>query len=142
MSTTQTNLACNLKEKIMSKQCETSCRAPNPDNTEACGCSSNTAAPLEVGQRGPPAKSVLGQTLSGALMFAVACLACCAPLIVPVILGLVAGTPLAALLTFSSGWLVGGLALLLVVVSRVGWYLYKKSTRAKTKKFQAIKTMI
>jgi hypothetical protein len=44
------------------------------------------------------------------------------------ILGLVAGTPLAALLTFSSGWLVGGLALLLVVAGMVGWYFYK-STR-------------
>jgi hypothetical protein len=126
----------------MSKKCETSCSVPNSENTDAsCDCLSDTPATLEVDKKSPSTKSVLGQTLGGALMLAVACLACCAPLIAPVILGLVAGTPLAALLTFLSGWLVGGLALLLVVAGTVGWYFYK-STRARTKKFQAIKTMI
>jgi hypothetical protein len=124
----------------MSKQCETSCSVPDAENTDACDCSSDTPATLEVGQKSLPTKSALGQALTGALMLAVACLACCAPLIAPVILGLVAGTPLAALLTFSSGWLVGGLALLLVLAGTVGWSLYKKSTRAKTKKFQTLKT--
>jgi hypothetical protein len=125
----------------MSKKCETSCSVPNSENTEAsCGCSSDTPATLEVGQKRLPVKSALGEVLGGALVLGVACLACCAPLIAPVILGLVAGTPLAALLTFSSGWLVGGLALLLVLAGTVGWYFYK-STRARTRKFQAIKTM-
>jgi hypothetical protein len=113
----------------MSEQCETSC-STSASTEASCGCSSNTPIPLEVDKKRPSAKSVLGQTLGGALMLGVACLACCAPLIAPVILGLVAGTPLAALLTFSSGWLVGGFALLLVVAGTVGWYLYKKSTRA------------
>jgi uncharacterized membrane protein len=123
----------------MSKQCETSCSVPHSENTDACDCSSDTPATLEVGKQSSLTTSVLGQALGGALMLGVACLACCAPLIAPVILGLVAGTPLAALLTFSSGWLVGGIALL-VVAGTVSWYLYKKSARAKTKKFQAIKT--
>jgi uncharacterized membrane protein len=120
----------------MSEQCETSC-STSASTEASCGCSSNTPIPLEVDKKRPSAKSVLGQTLGGALMLGVACLACCAPLIAPVILGLVAGTPLAALLTFSSGWLVGGLALLLVVAGTVGWYLYKKSTRATRLRNQA-----
>ena len=110
----------------MSKQCETSCSTSALETTAACGCSSDTPV---SDTKSLLVKSVLGQTLGGALMLGVACLACCAPLIAPVILGLVAGTPLAALLTFSSGWLVGGLALLLVAGTTVGWYLYK-STQA------------
>jgi hypothetical protein len=125
----------------MSKQCKTSCSVSNSENTDAsCDCSSDTPVPLEVGKKSLPTTSVLGQALGGALMLAVACLACCAPLIAPVILGLVAGTPLAVLLTFSSGWLVGGLALLLVVAGTVGWYLYKKSARVRFQRFQEIKT--
>lgn len=123
----------------MSKQCETSCSVPNSENTDACDCSSDTPVTLEVGKKSLPTKSVFGKTLGGALMLAVACLACCAPLIAPVILGLVAGTPLAALLTFSSGWLVGGLALLMVA-GTVGWYLYKKSARVRFQRFQQINT--
>jgi hypothetical protein len=124
----------------MSKQCETSCSVPSLENTDACDCSSDTPATLKVGKKSAPATSRLGQTLGGALMLAVACLACCAPVIAPVILGLVAGTPLAALLTLSSGWLVGGLALLLVVAVTVGWYLYKKSARVRFQGFQEINT--
>jgi hypothetical protein len=114
----------------MSKQCETSCSVPNPENTDACGCSNNTQVSLEVGKKSFSAKSILGQTLGGALMLAVACLACCAPLIAPIILGLVAGTPVAALLTVSSGWLIGGLALLPMVAGTVGWYLCRKASSA------------
>jgi hypothetical protein len=90
----------------MSTQCETSCSVSHSENTDACDCSSDTSATLEVGQKSLAVKSVQGQALGGALMLGVACLACCAPLIAPVILGLVVGTPLAALLTFSSGWSV------------------------------------
>ena len=121
----------------MSTQCETSCSVPSLENSEAaCDCSSNTPAPLKLEKKTP----VVGQTLGGVLMLAVACLACCVPLIAPVLLGLVAGTPLAAVLTFSSGWLIGGLVLLLAVAGTVGWYSYNKSTRAKTGKFQVIDT--
>jgi hypothetical protein len=110
----------------MSKQCETSCSTSA--NTEAsCSCSSNTLATLEVDKKSSSAKSAPGQTLGGVLMLGVACLACCAPLIAPVILGLVAGTPLAALLTFSSGWLVGGLALLLVMGFTLAWRMRNKA---------------
>jgi hypothetical protein len=105
----------------MSKQCEISCSVPSLENTDACDCSNDTPVTFEVGKKSSPAKSVLGQALGSALMLEVACLACCASLIAPVILGLVAGTPLAALLTFSSGWLVGGLAFLLVVAGCC-WY--------------------
>jgi hypothetical protein len=121
----------------MSKQCETSCSTSALENTDACGCSNNTQVSLEVGKKSFSAKSVLGQTLGGVLMLAVACLACCAPLIAPIILGLVAGTPLAALLTVSSGWRIGGLALLLVVAGTVGWYLYKSTRVTKLRKLPA-----
>jgi hypothetical protein len=117
----------------MSKQCETSCNVPSFENTEVCGCPSDTPVTLEAGRKSSFAQSRLGQTLGGALMLGVACVACCAPLIAPVILGLVAGTPLAALLTLSRGWLVGGLALL-TVAGAVGWFVYKSTRALKLRK--------
>jgi uncharacterized membrane protein len=119
----------------MSKQCETSCSTSALENTDtACGCSSEAPAALEAGKKSSPVKSVLDQTPVGALMLGVACLACCAPLVAPVILGLVAGTPLAALLIFSSGWLVGAA---LLVAGTVGWYVYKSTRALKLRKLPA-----
>jgi predicted MFS family arabinose efflux permease len=50
-------------------------------------------------------------------MFVVACIfsPCCAPLLVPVALALLAGTPLAAWLGMNLGWVYGGLTLVSVI---------------------------
>lgn len=57
------------------------------------------------------------QRIRTGLMFAVACIAspCCTPLIVPLVLALLAGTPLAAWLGSNLGWVYGGLTLISMV---------------------------
>lgn len=59
----------------------------------------------------------------GGLALGVACLAspCCTPLIVPVVLSLIAGTPLAVLLSQYIGWVYGGLTLFSVVSFALAW---------------------
>jgi hypothetical protein len=54
------------------------------------------------------------QKIRGGLMLGVACIAspCCTPLIVPVVLSLLAGTPFALLLGQNLGWVYGGLTLI------------------------------
>ena len=56
-------------------------------------------------------------------MFALACLAspCCTPLIVPVVLSLLVGTPAALWLGQNLGWVYGGLTLLSAISFVIGW---------------------
>jgi predicted MFS family arabinose efflux permease len=58
----------------------------------------------------------------GGLMFGVACIAspCCAPLIVPLGLTLLAGTPIAIWLSANIGWRYGGLTFLSIISLVVG----------------------
>lgn len=46
---------------------------------------------------------------------------CCTPLIVPLGLVLIAGTPLAAWLTQYIGWVYGGLTLVSIISLVLGW---------------------
>lgn len=50
-------------------------------------------------------------------MFGIAVIAspCCAPLIVPLILALSAGTPIAIWLSYHTGWVYGGLTLVSII---------------------------
>jgi hypothetical protein len=59
----------------------------------------------------------LWQRMRAGVMFAVACIAspCCTPLVVPLVLALLAGTPLAVWLGSNLGWVYGGLTLISVV---------------------------
>jgi hypothetical protein len=59
----------------------------------------------------------LRRNIRGTLMLGVACITspCCTPLIVPVMLGLLAGTPMAVWLTQNVGWVYGGLTLVSVI---------------------------
>lgn len=76
-----------------------------------------------IGLRNQPAVKVrlssaeCWQTTRSGILFGVACLAspCCAPLIVPLILSVLAGTPLALWMSHNLGWVYGGLTLLSVV---------------------------
>ena len=55
--------------------------------------------------------------LRGVIMFVVACFTspCCTPLIVPVVLALLAGTPVALWLSQHLGWVYGGLTIISVI---------------------------
>jgi hypothetical protein len=70
-------------------------------------------------------------------MFVVACIAspCCTPLIVPLGLALLAGTPVAVWASTNLGWVYGGLTLLSVVsfVLAFRWMGQKADIKAKPK---------
>jgi membrane protein implicated in regulation of membrane protease activity len=57
------------------------------------------------------------QKIRSGVMFIIACVAspCCTPLIVPIGLALLAGTPVAVWASANLGWVYGGLTLLSVV---------------------------
>lgn len=67
------------------------------------------------------------------LMFVVACFTspCCTPLIVPLALALLAGTPIAVWLSANIGWVYGGLTLLSVVsfVLAARWWGQKSAPK-------------
>ncbi len=66
------------------------------------------------------------RTLRGGWLVAVGCLAspCCAPLLLPIALALLAGTPVAAWLTVRLDWVYGALTLLSVLSIALGiWWL-------------------
>jgi hypothetical protein len=66
------------------------------------------------------------------IMFGVACITspCCTPLLVPLVLGLMAGTPIAAWLANYIGWLYAGLTLLSIVSLVLGlrWAKHNSSS--------------
>jgi membrane protein implicated in regulation of membrane protease activity len=57
------------------------------------------------------------------LFFAVGCITspCCTPLIVPIIIALLAGTPAALWISDHLGWVYGGLTLISVVSFALAW---------------------
>ncbi len=72
------------------------------------------------------------------LMFGVACITspCCTPIIVPIALALLAGTPVAVWLSANVGWVYGGLTLLSVVSLVLGfrWMGQKNASKASKPK--------
>lgn len=60
--------------------------------------------------------------VGAAFIVAVITSPCCIPLIVPVILALLAGTPLALWMTQHLGWVYGGLVLVSVSSLTFGWH--------------------
>ena len=75
------------------------------------------------------------------LMFGIACIAspCCTPLIVPLGLALLAGTPIAVWASANLGWVYGGLTLLSIVsfVLAFRWL----GTKSNSKKKAALQTI-
>lgn len=98
------------------------CARPAPGAASACGCNSNVslAQPAQKKSESAWAK------IRGGVMFGVACVTspCCTPLIVPVALVLLAGTPIAVWLSANLGWVYGGLTLVSAIslVLAVRWW--------------------
>lgn len=115
------------------------CMVPQSVEAETCGCDSgvsscgcNSATALQIdaihtvkvssqpkntlSARIAECKS-MWQRIRGGVMFVIACIAspCCTPIIVPIVLALLAGTPAALWLGQNLGWVFGGLTLLSVV---------------------------
>ena len=80
------------------------------------------------------------------VMFGIACIAspCCTPIIIPIAIALLAGTPVAVWMSANLGWVYGGLTLLsiLSLVLGVRWMSQKSNSqhsveaRSKTSKQQ------
>jgi hypothetical protein len=91
--------------------CDGTCCATTEDGGEIC----TLPATREIAAKADdePRLSLWKRTRSG-FMFATACIAspCCTPLIVPVVLGMLAGTPAAAWMGANLGWVFGGLTLI------------------------------
>lgn len=67
------------------------------------------------------------------VMFGVACIAspCCTPIIIPIVIALLAGTPVAVWMSANLGWVYGGLTLFSIIslVLGVRWMSQKSSSR-------------
>jgi hypothetical protein len=79
-----------------------------------------------------PASGLKDKTLAG-LLFLLACLTspCCTPLIVPLGLALLVGTPLAAWLGHYLGWVYGGLTLVSVLSFFLGLHRLRQKAASR-----------
>lgn len=126
--------------------CGASCSVPQDGQSAACGCQSDSAAL-------PPDQSAISsiqpikknrdlswQSIRSGLMFVVACIVspCCAPLIVPIVLALLAGTPLAAWMGHNLGLIYGALTLLSAISFVLALRWMKSDPRKKP--LQSIKS--
>lgn len=131
-STTEDGSAvCVVPQNAAISNTESASCGCSSSSTSSCGCDSVASVQVDsiqmVSQSSSKSKRTLSDHLAeckstwekirGGVMFVVACIAspCCTPLIVPVVLGLLAGTPAAVWLGQNLGWVYGGLTLLSVV---------------------------
>lgn len=103
--------------------------------TSACGCGSSNqeeTAKLVASDNSHKNSSLRSKIQSG-ILFGVACLTspCCTPLYVPLLLVLLAGTPVAVWLSAHLGWVYGGLTLVSVVSFVLGWRWLKQKAPSK-----------
>ena len=99
---------------------------PITSSDKGCGCSSEKTMPIKL----EPQKK---NSIQSAILFGVACITspCCVPLIAPVILGVLAGTPLAVWLTAHVGWLYGGLTLVSAVSFLLAWRVMNQKSSSR-----------
>ena len=127
----------------MSKQsCTTNdgLAACQPATSSDAGCDCSSSSKDQVLQAAtkldPKTKSI-----QSAILLGVACLTspCCVPLIAPIILGLLSGTPLALWFTSHMGWMYGGLTLISAISFLLVWrYAFQKSSLVRRSRFSLI----
>ena len=106
---------------------------PATSSDAGCGCSSSQKTKKSNNLEPKKPNSVISAILLG-----VACLTspCCVPLIAPIILGLLAGTPLALWFTSHMGWMYGGLTLISAIGFLLLWrYAFQKSSLVRRSRF-------
>jgi hypothetical protein len=102
---------------------------PATSSDPGCGCSGESprVTPLQKSNH-----------IRTALLLGVACLTspCCVPLIAPIIVGLLTGTPLAIWFASHMAWLYGGLTLVSAVSFLLAWrYANQKSNLVRRSRF-------
>lgn len=100
---------------------------------EACGCSSQSQIVQEKDISAHSEEPSAWMKIRSGVMFGVACVAspCCTPILVPIGLALLAGTPVAVWAAAYIGWVYGGLTLVSVVSLVLGfrWMRQKSDPR-------------
>lgn len=86
-------------------------------------------------------EQTMWKKIRSGLMFGVACITspCCTPIIVPIVLALLAGTPVAVWLSAYVGWVYGGLTLLSVISLVLGFRWMGQKNEARRRNSQSIK---
>ena len=76
---------------------------------------------------------MLWHKIRSSLMFGITVIAspCCAPLLVPLLLALLAGTPIAIWLSYHTGWVYGGLTLVSIISLVLGVRWMRRNKLAK-----------
>lgn len=99
-----------------------------PPNSESKHIGGQKIVPFNNNQEKP-----MWQKIRSGIMFGVACIAspCCTPIIVPIGLALLAGTPVAVWLSANIGWVYGGLTLLSVISLGLGFRWMGQKNEAK-----------
>jgi hypothetical protein len=108
---------------------------PATSSDPGCGCSSANQT------KQPNLEPQKPNAVVSAVLLGVACLTspCCVPLIAPIILGLLAGTPLAFWFTSHMGWMYGGLTLISAISFLLLWrYAFQKSSLVRGSRFSLI----
>lgn len=113
----------------------------------ACSCSPETK-PSEINKDEKKELQFMNQfkdnqensmwkKIRGGVMFGIACITspCCTPILVPITIALLAGTPVAVWLSAYIGWVYGGLTLLSVITLVLGfrWVGQKAEAKRSTK---------
>lgn len=101
----------------------TYCVVSPSEKETTCDCPSQSTRVIPVVSAPAPAHTGIWQKIRAGVMFGLACISspCCTPLLVPLGLALIAGTPLATWLTQYIGWVYGGLTLVSIVSLVLGW---------------------
>ncbi len=101
------------------------CIVPQGGQATSCGCNSSvpdveniqSSISIPIETPGSASSESMGHRLRTGFMVGVACLTspCCTPLIVPLVIALFAGTPIAWWISQHAGWVYGGLTLISVM---------------------------
>ena len=116
--------------------CSTEAKSSEPIllSLPSAGASKNTGS-LKIVPFNQHEEKTMWQKIRSGVMFGVACITspCCTPILVPIGLALLAGTPVAAWVSANIGWVYGGLTLLSVVslVLGVRWMGQKNEAKRK-----------
>lgn len=103
---------------------------PSPLSLPAVNESNQAAKIVAVDKDQEP---TMWKKIRSGVMFGIACIAspCCTPIIIPIAIALLAGTPVAVWMSANLGWVYGGLTVLSIIslVLGVRWMSQKYNSR-------------
>lgn len=123
------------------------CIVPESGKASGCGCSSQLIDSEDEGKRPFPSTIKIPNSpskIKSGIMFGIACIAspCGAPLIMPFLLILLAGTPIAIWISANMGWVYGGLTLFALISFFLAyrWWPRKQTSENAPQRVANVKT--